>query len=242
MAVINMLPKIPGARRIRYKGEELYIMLKGNAQRVFSKVYGLEDYTDDTIVFIVGADENKHGVCASSDRYDDDDVTIMASYDDFKAGSNTQRTWEPYWFSPLHFGMACMAVIFSGITEDDHLKAARKPGISIEAQLLDFIWAAPVAYQQLEVRAAINIYNNGLSDYAEAHDDTYGETRSFREWGTGEEGPGVLNGESITSHPKPSCLGFMQKNIVHLLQAIENPDWKDVPYIKLIAENGDLQV
>lgn len=237
-----MLQKIQGARRIRYKDEELYVILKGNAQGVFPRVYGLDDHENDTIVIINGADENKHGVCASSDELQDEKIAIMASFDENQPPSGEQRTWEPYFFSPLHITLAELAVVYSGISEDDHLKFLKRTTAPKEVSFLEYVAVSTAANQHLVARAAINLFYNGLSDYAEADNDTYKETQFFSEWGTGEEGPELLGEHGKQCAPKPSCLGQVQQDIVYVLQAVENPDWQDVPYIKLIAENDNLQI
>ena len=153
-----MLPKIDKARRVRYKGDEVYIMLKSDAKRVFPHTHFIDDYADDTIIAIIGADENKHGVCASSDGLKDSEIAIMASFDDIEGVPDTQRTWKPYKFSALHAAMASLAVTFSGITEDDHLKFQKDATKSKEDTLLEILTVAPAAYQQLDVRAAVSIF------------------------------------------------------------------------------------
>lgn len=236
-----MLEKIQGARRIRYKDEELYIVQKGIAQGVFPRVYGLEDYDNDTIVIINGVNENKHGVCASSDELQDGRIAVVASFDEVPLIPGKQRIWEQYFFSPLHCTIAEMAIIFSGITEDDHLKILKSTTAPKEKSFFEYLAVSTAANLHLIMRAAISLFYNGLSDYWEVNNDIYKETRFFGEWGTGEEGAEVMSDCTILDAPKPSCLGVIQQDIIYLLQAVENPNWRDVPYIKLIAENGELQ-
>ena len=153
--------------------------------------------------------------------------------------SNSQITWKPYKFSSLHVALANLVVIYSGITEDDHLKYKNKTKSKRE-NFIEYIKVSTDASQLLEVWAAVSIFYNGLSDYAEAEGETYKETCNFNEWGTGEEGSSFLGWQSVSYEPRPSCLGFIQKNTSYLLQALENPDWQDVPYIRLIANGGSL--
>lgn len=232
-----MLSKIEGARRIKYKGDELYIMVKSRARIALPYIYAIEDYGDDIIVVINGGVNGADfSVCASSDMLDDS-IEIMAAYDEPSDSSDMQREWKPYNISPVHAALSSMAVTYSGLTEDDHLKFKKNEEKSAGANLLDFMKVATAAYQNLQVRAAINIFYNGLSDYAEAENDVYKETKIFSEWGTGEEGAAAPDGQPAQREERPLYLGFHQKDLIYLFQAIENPAWHDVPYIQLIAEN-----
>ena len=237
-----MLPKLNRVRRIKYKGDELYVMLKRHAPIVLPhvNVFGIEDYEDDTIVIINAEIGLRYGVCASSDIFDDGRIRIAAAFDVETNSADTQKEWKPYNFSPLHAAMSSLAVTYSGLTEDDHLKVKKNKNKSFDDNFMDYINISAAANEQLEIRAAINIFYNGLSDYAEAENDLYKETQFFSDWGTGEESSAVLNGQPVYYEKRPSYLGFFQKDIVRLFQAIKNPDWHDVPYIKLMAENGDI--
>jgi len=219
-----MLPKINGARRIRYQGDDLYAMPKRLALLSFPHAHNIEDIADSAFVVIEGVEKGRPGICASSDSLNDDDVSIVALFDQ-------GQTWGPYSFASLHVAMAQLAVVSSGMADDSpHL---------FHKGFTEYIRVAASAMGLLEVRAAIRIFYNGLSDYEEAKDGTYHKTRFFSGWGEGEEKTEVSPALPKSDNKKPSHIAYVQKDIVHVLRAINNPAWQNVPYIKLMARDGE---
>lgn len=111
-----------------------------------------------------------------------------------------------------------------------------------EENFFEFCCVSSAANKRLHIQAAIKILCSGISDYSEIKGNEYFKMKNFGNWGAGEEGTGVLGSKTEPCEPKPSCVKFIQKDRIYLLNAIDSPNWDDVPYIKLISENGDSSV
>lgn len=260
-----MIQKIENARRIRYKGEEMYVMVKNNANLFFSKLNFIkEDYPDDALIIINGVAESKHDIIASSDELNN--IMLMASFDYNELIPDTQVEWMPYKFSPLLVTFADMVYIFSDLVEDDYNKFlvnAEKFSTDFFSNFIEYVYVSMSVQNYLLMHIAVNILNDGLSDYSEAFGDNYYETTVFSEWGLGEENilcpceqHNLCNeitkpcqflskcaGDYFGKQDEirdilPSRLKYSHKNFKQIMYAIKSPKWRGVPYIKLITEKG----
>lgn len=231
-----MIQKIEGARRILYKDDEIYVMTAGDAKRIFPNLTDVYDYTDNTLVFINGISENMHGVCASSDDFDDDELKLFASYD-----GNVPQLWENFHFTPILVAASCSIYMYSGISEDDHLMLSKDVSIG-GARFLEYAAVHIAASKYFHTRAAISLLINGISDYSELVNGSYQKTRTVTEWGNGEEGVSDLATTAVPVGRTPVCIGMYHKDFSFLHRAASSFVWRNVPYIKLFIESGELPV
>jgi hypothetical protein len=174
--------------------------------------------------------------------------------------------WKPYSFPPLLIAMADMAHNLSGIADDDYLQFLKNAEKTAD-NIIEYIFVSSAAQNHLLLQTAVNILYHGLSDYSEVIKNNYDDTRFFAGWGLGEEKFDFLCGlqESYENIDKvceireqrildflhkqdkfcgipPLRLKYSHKDRKYLRYAIHSPKWRDVPYIKLIAERGVLPI
>ena len=204
------------------------------------EVYGSDDdYADHSIVIVDACEGCKHGICASSDNFDED-VRIFASYNGGPSNGNSEPKWERFKFSPIVESVAEMALHESNILEDDHLIVHKPTTMSKAQMLMEWVEVSTAAHEYLHLLIAIRVLLEGISDYAEAQDNKYHETRFITAWGEGEEGLCASEGQSFAPGRIPTQVGFFSEDYHRLLNAIDDPKWCDVPYIKLIREGEAL--
>jgi len=246
-----MLHKIHGARRIRLNGEEYYVMTVESARPVFPDCEyedGIDDdtthYKDSTLVIISGSEENMASICASSDELNGKSVTVLAQYGENQRLFDAHCKWEDYCLPPIIVAISERMSTEENLHlfEDDHKKT--HPPIRLSDSgiqgFLDYVVVSRVAKEVLHVRKATEILLNGISNYFEAIGDEYFEMPTVTPWGEGEEGVQESMNQPQYSHCVPQKISFSHNNICCLIDALIDPQWRDVPYIKLFQEHKEL--
>ena len=250
-----MLKKVDGARRIRLNGEEYYVMTVRRARQVFPDCYFEDDradtadidelhYKDNTIILISGVEENKTGICASSDELEDDRAVFRALYDIVKSDGNISFAWESYTFPPIIIAISELLALGNEMLEDDHLKIHSR--VSMEGDVFPSIFATVevtnAAKEIFHIHHAIELLLDGISNYSEADSDMYHETHGVTAWGEGEEGIDEAIGEPEHSTRLPIQIDFEHRNIIPLIRALNDSRWRDVPYIPHFKNHMELLV
>ena len=235
------LSKVEGARRILYKGEERYIITCKNAKNVFPDAFELEGYPDDSLVIIMRGEGLKDGVCASSDDLNEPYFTIEAIFPKNDELSYEQEVRKPYCIPSIIIAIATMVINDSGIMENDINIYFKNLQIT-EANFIMVSRIVSASHGYLLKNVILKILETGISDYAEAKDDYYYETRFFSKWGEGEEGTGVLNENQKPTEPIPVAVNIIQNDYDIISEALSYPFMLEIPYIKLISENGIIPV
>lgn len=232
------LPKLDGARRIRYKGDEMYLMPHKQALRMFSDTLISGEEPNDSLVIICGGNGYKYDICATSDGLTEPDFTMKALFSENEGLPYERKICRPYHFPSLFVVMADMVLNKNEITEDDNIKYFKNVENTTK-NIFEFIFVSAAINDYLHLLALLSILKKGISEYAEAINDVYYETRRFANWGTGEENSSILSKQFMYNEPQPNMIIIICNRSFIINKAIKSPYWQEIPYIKLIAENRD---
>lgn len=233
-----MIPKIDGARRIRYKNDEMYLMLHRHAIQIFSDILISNEKPNDSLVIVSGGNGYKYDVCATSDGLDEPDFTMKAVFIEKDRFPYVRKIRKSYQLPFILVVMSDMILNKSDIIEDDNLIYFKNVQMTTK-NLIDYLDVSTTANDYLRLLALLSILKKGIYDYAEVVNNVYSETQHFANWGEGEEGADILNIFFKNNEPQPDSMIIIHNRASYINRAIKNPYWQDVPYIKLIADNRD---
>ena len=235
-------PKVDGARRILYKGEERYIMNFKHAMNVFPNTFDSNEAPENSLVIIMGGNKINYCICASSDYITEPDFTIEATFLENEGLSDEREISKPYCLPLILSAIADMVLIDNySIFDGDSDIFFQYVRVTVTNRII-LIHISSAATKYFLKKIVLKILESGISDYAEAKDDYYHETRYFSKWGEGEEGAGVLNGQQKLNEATPIAVNIIHNDKGILSKALSCPFLLEIPYIKLISENGEIPV
>jgi hypothetical protein len=241
-----MLKRLIGTRRIRYRGNDYYLMDEIFAAHYFPYcVSEMTEYQEGKSFLVVINGTAAHGAsnngndnvrissfCASSadgdiQKSEHKSFSVVGSF--YK---NDQLIQVPYVFPQIVSVMADLVLISHDDFQSSHdyyFGDMNRHSYEFKKVFLDYMRVELLAQDYLWNLAAISIMDKKITDYEEAQGNEYIKKYFVTKWGEGEEMTNALRVPLYEWDEIPLAFEIRHKDNT-LLTSLAKPEWEDVPY------------